>query len=72
MKIKLYTLSHDVNILKEIDNNGGQFTAEEHAYSIKNQFGESNYKTKERLIRDYLFKNSNKLECLSFFFYIQN
>ena len=66
MKIKLYTLSHDVNILKEIDNNGGQFTAEEHAYSIKNQFGESNYKTKERLIRDYLFKNSNKLECLSF------
>ena len=29
MKIKLYTLSHDVNILKEIDNNGGQFTAEE-------------------------------------------
>ena len=28
--------------------------------------GESTYKTKERLIRDYLFKNSNKLECLSF------
>ena len=66
MKIKLYTLSHDVNILKEIDNNGGQFTAEEHAYSIKKEFGKSSYKTKERLIRDYLFKNSNKLECLSF------
>ena len=41
-------------------------------HTFKNQFGKPNYKTKERLIRDYLFKNSNKLECLSFFFYIQN
>jgi hypothetical protein len=66
MKIKLYTLSHDVNILKEIDYNGGQFTAEEHAYAVKKEYGETTYETKEQLIRDYLFKDSNKLECLSF------
>tara|TARA_B100000686_G_scaffold328897_1_gene389462 strand:+ start:125 stop:352 length:228 start_codon:yes stop_codon:yes gene_type:complete len=66
MKIKLYTLSHDVNILKEIDNNGGQFTAEEHAYTVKKEYGETTYETKEQLIRDYLVKDSNKLKCLSF------
>ena len=52
MKIKLYTLSHDVNILKEIDNNGGQFTAEEHAYAVKKEYEETTYKTKEQLIDD--------------------
>jgi len=66
MKIKLYTLSHDVNILKEIDNNGGQFTAEEHAYFVKKTCGETIYKTKEQLIREYLYIDYRKLDCLSF------
>ena len=60
MKIKLYTLSHDVNILKEIDNNGGQFTAEEHAYAVKKEYGETTYQTKEQLIREYLYRHYKK------------
>ena len=66
MKIKLYTLSHDVNILKEIDNNGGQFTAEEYAYAVKKEWGETTYKTKEQLIREYLYIDYKKLDRLSF------
>jgi hypothetical protein len=54
MKRKIYTLSHNVDILKEIDNNGGQFTAEEHALAIKNELGETLYKTRENLLRHYL------------------
>lgn len=54
MKRKIYTLSHNVDILKEIDNNGGQFTATEHALAVKNESGDTLYKTKENLLRHYL------------------
>jgi SAM-dependent methyltransferase len=54
MKRKIYTLSHNLAILKEIDNTGGQFTASEHSYATKKEFGETIYKTKENLLRHYL------------------
>lgn len=66
MKRKLYTLSHDVGVLKEVDNNGGQFTAEEHAYAIEKEFGETVFKTKENLLRNFLPGNLLKLGALGF------
>lgn len=54
MKRKIYTLSHNADILKEIDNNGGRFTAYEHALAIRNEVGETQYKTREDLLRHYL------------------
>ena len=53
------------NILKEIDTNGGQFTAEEHACFMKKVYGET-ADTKENLIRKYLSENHKNLDCLSF------
>lgn len=49
MKIKMYTLSHDEALLKEINNRGGQFTAEEHAYVTKKGSGKY-FETKENLM----------------------
>jgi predicted RNA methylase len=66
MKRKIYTLSHDVDLLKEIDNNGGQFTAEEHAYAIEKEFGKTVFKTRENLLRHYLPGNLPKLGSLGF------
>src|SRR3990167_655141 len=66
VKIKIYTLSHDVDLLKEIDNDGGQFTAEEHAYAIEKEFGETIFKTRENLLRHYLPGNLPKLGSLGF------
>lgn len=36
MKRKIHTLSHKIDLLKEVDNDGEQFTAEEHTYIIEN------------------------------------
>jgi len=66
MKRKIYTLSHNVGLLKEIDNNGGQFSAEEHAYAIEKEFGETVFKTRENLLRNYLPDNILKLGALGF------
>lgn len=54
MKRNIYTLSHNVDILRKIDNDGGQFTAAEHALVIRKELGETLYKTRENLIRNYL------------------
>ena len=54
MKRKLYTLSHDNNLLKEIDNNGGIFTSQEHASVMEKEFGETFWKSKEHLLRHSL------------------
>ena len=40
MKKKMYTRSHNVELLKEIDHDGGRFTSEEHAYVMDKEFGE--------------------------------
>jgi len=66
MKRKIYTLSHNINLLEEIDNDGGQFTAEEHSYAIEKEFGETVFKTKESLLRHYLPGNLPKLGSLGF------
>ena len=57
MKRKLYTYSHDVELLKEIDHDGDRFTAEEYAYAIEKEFGQTKFKTRENLIRKYLAHN---------------
>lgn len=65
MKIKMYTKSHSEALLKEIDNNGGQFTAAEHAYVVETDFGKE-FETKENLMRWYLRSSSDKLPALAF------
>ena len=50
----MYTLSHDNNLLKEIDNNGGIFTSQEHASVVEKEFGETLWKSRENLLRGYL------------------
>ena len=39
MKRKMYTLSHDIELLKQIDNDGNRFTSEEHSYLEEKEFG---------------------------------
>lgn len=57
MKRKLYTYSHDDELLKEIDSDGGRFTAEEHAYAVEKELGQTKFKTRENLIHKYLADN---------------
>ena len=57
MKRKMYTYSHDVELLIEIDHDGGRFTSEEHAYAIEKEFSQTKFKTRENLIRKYLAHN---------------
>jgi hypothetical protein len=66
MKRKMYTLSHNRELLKKIDNNGGLFTAEEHARCIEEELGDTVFKTKENLLRSYLPGNLSKLGSLGF------
>lgn len=66
MKRKIYTLSHNINLLKEIGNADGWFTAEEHAYVIEKEFGETIFRTREKLFRSYLSRNFTKLGALGF------
>lgn len=66
MKRKMYTLSHNPNLLKEVDNNGGQFTAEEHRYVVEKEFGQSVFKTRESLLRAHLPENLPRLGSLRF------
>jgi len=53
VKYKLYTKAHNEKILKTVDNDGGQFTAEEHAYVIEKEF-KKYYKNKDALLGWYL------------------
>ena len=53
MKKKMYTRSHNVELLKEIDHDGGRFTSEEHAYVIEKEFSETIFKTRDTIIREY-------------------
>ena len=64
MKRKLRTFSHNINILQEIDNNGGLFTAEEHAYALEKEFGKTKFKSKENLLRDFLPRRLSTLDGL--------
>lgn len=65
MKRKIYTKSHSEDLLREIDNDGGEFTAAEHAYIIEKDFGKE-YETKESLMRHYLNSGYGKLSALGF------
>jgi hypothetical protein len=53
MKRKIYTYSHEIELLKEIDHDGGRFTAEEHAQVTKKEFDQSIFKIREKLICEY-------------------
>lgn len=65
MKIKLYTRSHNLELLKQVDNNGQQFTAQEHAYVIEKEFSDI-FNSKESLLHWYLSRNPGKLNALAF------
>ncbi len=65
MKSKLYTLSLDAELLRAIDNGGGQFTAEEHAYAIEQEFAEQ-FASQQVLVQHYLNDNNKKLQNLGF------
>jgi hypothetical protein len=66
MKRKLYTKSHDLGLLKDIDNDGGIFTAAEHSYISKKE-NEKYTKSKESLLHHYLSLNAKmKFSALGF------
>jgi hypothetical protein len=65
VKRKIYTRSIDPELAKKIDNNGGQFTAEEHAYVTEVQFADE-FKSKDTLLRSYLSASAEKLTALGF------
>jgi predicted RNA methylase len=72
MKYKLYTKSHNEKILKSIDNNGGQFTAEEHAYVTEKE-SEKCFRNKETLLGQYLSQSWKTLEHINWLVkYIEN
>jgi len=54
MKRKAFTLSYDNKLLREIDNNEGQFTSEEKAYAMQAEHGGSKgrFKSKGQLLRE--------------------
>jgi len=53
VKFKLYTKSHNEDLLKAIDNNGKQFTEHEHEYVVKKELGNLNRE-------EYLSLNNDK------------
>lgn len=63
MKAKMYTKSHDKFLLKNVDNDGGQFTADEHAYVTEKEYGDID---KLSFIQGYLSGNYEKLASLPF------
>jgi len=65
MKIKIYTLDHDLEILENIEPNDEIFSAKAHAYMTEKQFG-SKFDSPEDLISGYLKENHTKLVALSF------
>lgn len=65
MKIKLYTKSHNLELLKQVDNTGRQFTAKEHAYIMEKEFS-CIFDSKELLLHWYLSRNPEKLNALGF------
>lgn len=61
MKKKIYTRSHNIDLLKQVDNNGAQFTAEEHAYVTSKEF-KDRFESKESLIKWQLELNASRLQ----------
>lgn len=66
MKKKIYTLAHNLDLLKQIDNDGNRFTASERADLSEKELGESIFKTKESLLRYYLPLDFKKSESWIF------
>ena len=53
-------------MLKEIDNDGKQFSANEHSYLYEKLYSKNIFRTKESLLRYYLTKNYKKtLGCVA-------
>jgi len=66
MKTRLYTKFHDIELLKEVDNNGEIFTAEEHSY-VSERSNVDMFQSKESLIYSYLaYGSRTRLHALGF------
>ncbi|MBF0361494.1 MAG: hypothetical protein HQK49_10800 [Oligoflexia bacterium] len=61
MKGKLYTKSGNVNLLKKIDNNCSQYTASEHAFITKKEYGNF-YSSKDLALNFSFSTQSNYLK----------
>lgn len=65
MKRKLFTISHNLELLKQIGHQESLFTAEEHAYVIEREFSDK-FESRESVLRWYLSENAAKLSALGF------
>ena len=63
---KLYTLSHSMDLLKIIDNNGGRFTSKEHSHITQKEFGINVFKNKQSLLHHSMPKSLEKIADLKF------
>ena len=64
MKIKLFTKSHNPELLNKMDKSQ-RFTADEHSSIVEQEFSEV-LSSKESVIREYLSKNESKLILLAY------
>ncbi len=58
-------MSHNADLLRSIDNGGGQFTAEEHAY-VTEQESAASFVSQRELVKQYLTDNHGNLAALDF------
>jgi hypothetical protein len=65
MKIKMYTKSGDIDLLKSIDNRGGIFTAEEHVRFVRKMHSDK-FASQESVLRWQVAQNPETLAALAF------
>jgi tRNA1(Val) A37 N6-methylase TrmN6 len=66
MKRKMYTLNNEIKLLQDIDNDGGQYTAEEYEYIYRNALNKNHFQTKDHLLHEFLYEDYKKLDALAF------
>jgi len=66
MKRKLFTTTPRADLLKKIDLNTGPFTADEHAYLNKQEYGDK-FLSRDKLLRWNLSQSNQMLTALDFF-----
>lgn len=54
MQRRLYTRGHDFDLLQQVDNQGQQFTATEHAHVIATELGHTVFASRDQLLRHFI------------------
>ncbi|MDD4910432.1 MAG: class I SAM-dependent methyltransferase [Candidatus Omnitrophica bacterium] len=65
MKIKYYTKGHNLDLLRQVDNKGEIFSAEEHAYVMEKEFADR-FKSREGLLFWALSGDGKRLSDIGF------